>query len=203
MTLFPHGYVLAWSAFCLVAVGIASRRVELRWREVVAFLGVPWKLALFVPAILCVTFAGRFTDDETWDVVNGAMMSILTFLTSWWSVGAAAKIVRRQLPPILLVVVVAVTLFSSSWCYDAWLFIRDGRYSDRWLGNLLLSPTIYLCAGLVLNLEMRDGKLAFAFGRSDWPRPVATGLKWPIVLVALPLVAIAVWFLVGFVGWHF
>jgi hypothetical protein len=33
---------------------------------------VPWKLRLFVPALLFVTFAGRFTNDETWDVVTGA-----------------------------------------------------------------------------------------------------------------------------------
>lgn len=199
------GYVAAWSAFCVAAALVAIRTVSLRSRDVVAFLTVPWKLAVFVPAILFVGFAGRFTDDETWDLVTGFGMGILTFGTSWWAVGAAARVVRRLAPPSHLLVAIAVTLFSSSWFYDGYLLLRDGAYTPRWQGNLMLSPTIYLCAGLLSNLEMHEGRLGFAFTRASWPQPAGADSKRlspAIVLTAIPLVIIAAWFLVGFVGWH-
>lgn len=196
---------MGWCAFTILAALVAWRSVRIDFRAALRFLLVPWKVAVFVPAILFVTFAGHFTDDETWDVVSGGGMSILTVLTAWWSVGTAARVVRRQAPPHHLLVAIAAMLFASSWFYDGYLLLRDGAYTPRWLGNLMLSPTIYLCAGLLSNLEHDDrGRLGFAFTRADWPRPLETsrqvGLR--LVLVALPLVAIAAWFLVGFVGWH-
>jgi hypothetical protein len=206
MTPFLVGYVAAWSTLCLVAAGVAWRNLRLSGTDALAFLRVPWKLALFGPGLVFVTFAGRFTDDETWDVVTGGGMSLLTVATAWWSVGTTAKVIRGERPRRELLVAIAVTLFSSSWFYDGYLLLRDGAYTPRWLGNLMLSPTIYLCAGLVLNLELdRAGKLALAFTRSDWPRPLPTAARtsWPMVLAALPLVALAAYFLVGFVGWRY
>lgn len=205
MTLSLWCYVAAWSSFTVIAALVAWRSVRLEWRDALAFLLVPWKVAVFVPAILFVTFAGRFTDDETWDVATGGGMSILTVLTAWWSVGTAVRVVRRMARPRELVVALGATLFSSSWFYDGYLLLRDGAYTQRWLGNLMLSPTIYLCAGLLSNLEVDDeGRLGFSFLRLDWPRPLPTArrITLTMVLVSLPLVAIAAWFLVGFVGWH-
>jgi hypothetical protein len=198
-------YVAAWSSFTIIAGLVAFRHVRLAWRDALAFLLVPWKVAVFVPAILFVTFAGCFTDDETWDVVSGGGMSILTVLTAWWSVGTAVRVVRRMRPARELFVAIAVTLFSASWFYDGYLLLRDGAYTARWLGNLMLSPTIYLCAGLLSNLEIdAAGRLGFSFLRAEWPRPLpnARRVNAAMVLVSLPLIAIAAWFLVGFVGWH-
>ena len=198
-------YLAGWCSFLALAAVIAWRSVRLDVRDALAFLLVPWKVAVFVPAILFVTFAGRFTDDETWDVVSGGGMSVLTVATAWWSVGTAVRVVRRLRPARELVVAIGVTLFSASWFYDGYLLLRDGSYTPRWLGNLLLSPTIYLCAGLLSNLEIDErGRLGFAFTRADWPRPLPTArrVSLTMVLVSLPLVAIAAWFLVGFVGWH-
>src|SRR5205085_3154915 len=104
MTPFLTAYVAAWSAFCIVAAIIAYRTVRIPWADARRFLFVPWKLAVFVPAILFVTFAGRFTDDETWDLVNGAGMSIFTVATAWWSVGTAVRVLRRLRPARELVV---------------------------------------------------------------------------------------------------
>src|SRR5437867_7318139 len=84
------GYVTCWVAFCLLATAILvldRGRLRGEWRPYLSFLCVPWKVALFVPALLFITFAGRYTDDETWDVVTGLGMSILTFLTAPWSLG--------------------------------------------------------------------------------------------------------------------
>ena len=204
MTPFLQQYLVGWLIFCVIAAIVAARSVRLRRSDVLAFLAIPWKIALFVPACVFVTFAGHFTDDETWDLVSGGGMSLLTVATAWWSVGTAVRAVRRLAPKRELVVALALTLFSSSWFYDGYLLLRDGAYTARWLGNLMLSPTIYLCAGVLENLEMRDGRLALACTRRDWPRPVAGSSRasWAIALASIPLVAIAAWFLVGFVGWH-
>jgi len=212
MTPFLWTYVAAWTAFCGLAAGLAwKKRETLGLRKLaiegIAFLCVPWKVALFVPAIVFVTFAGKFTDDETWDVISGGGMSVFTFATSWWVVGTAVRVVRRKRPAYELVIALAVMLFSSSWFYDGYLLLRDGAYTQRWLGNLMLSPTIYLCAGLVLNLEPATKKssvLEFAWNREDWPRPPSSKkATWRIALAALPLILIAGYFLVGFVGWSF
>lgn len=195
-------YLVGWLAFCLFAAVVAVRSVRVDWAAWRAFHLVPWKLALFVPAVLFVTFAGAFTDDETWDVVTGGGMAVLTWLTSAWSVGVFWKVGRRELPVAYAVVAVAVTLFSSAWLYDGYLLWRDGAYTMRWLGNLKLSPWAYLSAGVVLNLEVVEGRVGFGFTRADWPRPRTTALSWKLVALAVPFVLVAAWVLVGFVGWR-
>jgi hypothetical protein len=203
MTPFLVKYLVGWLACCLLGVVLAVKEVRVPWADAAAFLSVPWKVALFLPAVVFVTFAGRFTNDETWDVWSGGGMSVLTVLTAWWSVGAVGQVLRGGRPSSHLVVAVVLTLFASSWFYDGYLLLRDGAYTHRWLGNLMLSPIIYACAGLVLNLELRAGRLALAFTRADWPRPLpTTGASWPLLLAALPLVLIAAYVLVGFVGWR-
>jgi hypothetical protein len=83
-------YMAMWALFCVAAVFILiwdRKRLLPEWREYLRFLCVPWKLCLFVPALIFVSFAGRYTNDETWDLVTGSGMALLTFLTAPWSVG--------------------------------------------------------------------------------------------------------------------
>lgn len=200
MTPFLVRYVACWSLFCVIALLLATR-LELELAAHLRFLLVPWKVAVFAPAIAFVTFAGHFTDDETWDVVTGFGMSALTVLTSSWAVGTTWKVVTGERPWFALVVAIAVALFASSWFYDGWLLLRDGVYTHRWLGNLQLSPIIYGCAGLLLNLEARGGGVGFAFTRPQWPL-VADARVTPLMVGAgVPLVAIAAFVLVAFVRW--
>lgn len=194
-------YVVGWVSFCGLALVLAVKDLRPNWSDELAFLLVPWKLALFLPAIVFVTFAGRFTNDETWDVVTGAGMSLLTFFTAGWAVGTTYKVLVGDRPVSHLVIALAVALFSASWFYDGWLLLRDGAYTHRWKGNLVLSPIIYGCAGLVLNLEVRARGFGFAFTRADWPRPASTQASWLLAAVALPLVLVAAYVLVAFVGW--
>lgn len=149
-------YLILWLGFCALAAGVAvKRRKNLlpEWRRYLRFLLIWWKVSVFVPAFVFVTFAGSYTDDETWDVISGGGMSVLTFLTASWSLGTIYKVFRRQRPLSYLIVALALWLFSSSWFYDGYLLLRDGAYTQRWLGNLVLSPIIYLCAGLFWSLE--------------------------------------------------
>jgi hypothetical protein len=204
-------YIAIWAAICCLAVAILvwdRKRLMSEGREYWRFLAVPWKLWLFVPAFLFVTFAGRFTNDETWDVVTGSGMAILTFLTAPWSIGVIYQVFVGRRPIRYFVVALAMLLFSSSWFYDAYLLSRDGVYSPRWAGNLMLSPFIYVAAGLLWNLEARDSGdfrdgwgFRFSFLRADWPkRPVDTRFG-PLVLVSIPFILIAAFVLVAFVGW--
>ena len=188
-------------AFCLLAAVLALKDVRPSWADELAFLTVPWKLALFAPAIVFVTCAGRYTDDETWDMVSGGGMAALTFLTAGWSIGTLAKVVMGERPLSHAVVALALGLFASSWFYDGYLLLRDGAYTHRWLGNLMLSPIIYVSAGVLLNLEVRGRGLGFAFTRPTWPRPESTLSSWWLALAAVPLVLIAAYVLVAFVGW--
>ena len=204
-------YIAIWTSFCFVAVLILvldRKRLVPEWREYWRFLTVPCKLWLFVPAFLFVTFAGRFTNDETWDVVTGSGMAILAFLTAPWVVGLIYQVFVGRRPVRYLIVAFALLLFSSSWFYDAYLLWRDGAYTSRWLGNLMLSPWIYVAAGLLWNLEAKDSGdfregagFRLSFVRADWPkRPVDTRFG-PIMFVSIPLILIAAFVLVAFVGW--
>jgi hypothetical protein len=201
-----------WASSCLVAVFILvwdRKRLVPEWRDYWRFLCVPWKLCLFVPAFLFVSFAGRYTNDETWDFVTGSGMALLTFLTAPWSIGLIYLVLAGRRPLRYLVVAIALLLFSSSWFYDAYLLWRDGAYTPRWAGNLMLSPFIYVAAGLLWNLEAKDGwdirensGFRLSFVRTDWPsRPVDTRFG-PLVLVSIPLIVIAAFVLVAFVGWN-
>ncbi|QQR68453.1 MAG: hypothetical protein IPI58_06270 [Alphaproteobacteria bacterium] len=199
-------YIACWAVFCLVAVGIlvkdrANLRIELsHYRR---FLFIPWKLLVFIPAFLFVTFAGRFTDDETWDVMSGGGMSLLTFLTAPWVLGLFYQTLKGWRPKRYMVVAFALCLFSSSWFYDIYLLWRDGEYTSRWFGNLLLSPTIYVAAGLLWNLEVGpNGRVTLSLLRTNWPEPPVNRNFWPLVWVSIPLVLVAVFVLTAYVRWH-
>jgi hypothetical protein len=208
---FSVKYIALWASFCLVAVAVLAwdrKRLVPEWQEYWRFLTVPWKLCVFVPAFVFVTFAGRYTNDETWDLVTGSGMAILTFLTAPWVVGLIYQVFlgRRRLR--YLIVALALLLFSSSWFYDGYLLWRDGMYTQRWVGNLMLSPFIYVAAGMLWNLEAKDSgdfreesSFRLSFMRADWPsRPVDTRFR-PILFVSIPFILIAAFVLVEFVGW--
>ena len=205
-------YIAIWTSFCLVALLILAwdrKRLLPEWREYWRFLCVPWKVCLFVPAFFFVTFAGRLTDDETWDWVTGSGMAILTFLTAPWVVGLIYLVFVGRRPARYLVVALALLLFSSSWFYDGYLLWRDGAYTGRWLGNLVLSPFIYMAAGLLWNLEAKprvgfhdDSGFQLSFVREDWPSPPVDTRFRPISFVSIPLILIATFVLVAFVNWQ-
>lgn len=213
LPVFFLGYMAIWISFCLsglLVLWIERKYLFYKWRDYYAFLCIPWKLSIFVPAFLFVSFAGSYTNDETWDVVSGSGMSLLTFATAPWSVGLIYQVFNGKRPLRYLIIALALLFFSSSWFYDAYLLWRDGSYTRRWFGNLTLSPIIYLAAGLLWNLEAKSRPnytdrqhVYFSFVRNDWPsRPINTQFS-PLFPAILPLVLIAFFVLVAFVRWHF
>lgn len=198
-------YVAGWLSFCLLAIGILvhdRHRVQVEWNGYWNYLTMRWKVCSFALAFAFVTFAGRFTDDETWDVITGGGMSLLTFITAPWCVGLLYQVFTGRRARRYLIVALAMAFFSSSWFYDGYLLLRDGSYTTRWWSNLMLSPILYLAGGLLWSLEAR-GRFGFRLGfvRPDWPsRPTETRIL-PILLASIPLVLVAGFILIAFVQW--
>ena len=209
---FFANYLACWISFCILAlciVVIERKRLVLELPVYLKFLCIPWKLSIFVPAFLFVSFAGPYTNDETWDLVTGSGMSILTFATAPWAVGVIYQVAIGKRSLRYLIVAIALLLFSSSWFYDGYLLWRDHAYTQRWAGNLVLSPIIYVAAGLLWNLEAKPQMnfndrfdWRFSFVRSDWPiRPTNTQFM-PLIKPMVPLILIALFVLVAFVRWR-
>lgn len=206
MSLFFHLYMTAWLFACGFAIGVASKNPT-RYGLSCAYLSFimqPWKLCLFIPAFAFVTFAGQFSFDDTWDVISGAGMSVLTFATAPWAVGTLFRASQGCASRQKLAVAVIVMMFSSSWFYDGWLVIRDGNYPSTWLPNLLLSPILYLAAGLLWNLEVNEhGKASFSFFRSNWPETSPHRLSARLFVTTVPFIALAAFILLFSVRWQF
>ena len=205
MNAFFLTYTVLWISFCAIASCIALRErktLAAEWNDYRKFLTVRWKLIVFIPALLFVSFAGHFTNDETWDIVTGGVMSILTFLTAPWCIGTIYQCLRGRKSWQYAIIAIALCFFSTSWFYDSYLFIRDGHYTARWLGNLMLSPVLYLMAGLLWNLEAQGVWPTLSFFRQSWPEPPADGRFGPLFIVALPLIASGGVALIAFVRWH-
>ena len=66
----------------------------------------------------------------------------------------------------------------------------------------MLSPIVYLAAGVLCNLEAR-GRFGVRLGelRLSWPEQPADRRFLPLIVAAAPLVLIAAFVLVGFVRW--
>lgn len=201
---FLKNYAAGWVMFCGLAVVLAwfrRRSLAEDAQRYFDLLRVRWKLLSFVPALLFVTFAGRLTNDPTWHILCGGM-ALLTFITAPWAVGVCCCVLRGRRHWADGFIAVALWLFASSWFYDGDLFPRDGRYTDYWLGNLLISPFIYLAAGLLWNLEARPtGGVRFRLLRHDWPSAPEYQRFLPLFLASIPLVAVGVYLLVAYVEW--
>lgn len=182
----------------------SSNGIRSEFKAYLRYLLVPWKLAVFAPAAVFVTFAGQFAYDDTWDVVAGGGMSALTYLTAPWAVGVFYRCGKRLRPRWHELLALVACLFSASWFYDGWLLLRDGYYPETWLPNLGISPALYLLAGALWNLEVTvDGKPTFGFMRPQWPQtsPVAQ-MRPMLFLMAVPPIILAAVILIFSVRWR-
>lgn len=166
-------YIALWATLCLAATGLALRdRATLGLFQPAyrRFLLQPWKVATFLVAAGGLTVIAPYTGDFTWDYVDAAFMSILTFLTAPWAVGVYYKAWRREVPLAHAYIALCLQLFSASWSYDLWLFYKLGAYPVMWLANLIASSTLYLAGGLFWNLAWTEARgQYFAFWEPAWP----------------------------------
>lgn len=165
-------YTACWSAACLIAIAVAignAARCELLHCAYWRMLARPWRLATFVVAAACLTIVAPYTGDFTWDCVDAAFMSMLTFATAPWATGTLYRSVVGRSGVGNVYVALCVWMFSASWSYDLYIYLRDGDYPITWLSNIFASSVLYLSAGLFWSLDYREGRgVTFAFMEPEW-----------------------------------
>jgi hypothetical protein len=172
-----HGalYTAAWVALCALAAALTARspRAEtLLSRGYRRLLLAPWRLATGALATLFLAAAAPYANDPTWDRPVGLFMGVLTYVTAPWSVGALVRALRGQLPRRHLVVAACAWLFSASWSYDLYNFVRLGAYPASWAANLAASSVLYALGGLCWSLVHRPPTgVTFGFLHEGWPAP--------------------------------
>ena len=189
-------YTLAWSALTLSAIVLAIRHraaFGLLSRAHIRSLLTPWKAASFALAAGFFILAAPYTGDPTWDRVDGAMMSVFTYLTSAWSVGTVVRTIRRRpISKAQIFTALVACLFSASWCYDVYLFWRDGRYPNTWSSNAPVSIALYVAAGMLWSLAHVPGRgMVFDFQTDEWLALPATGFKKIAVIALVLMVGVA------------
>lgn len=188
-------YTGLWGACCLVAAVLLIRERQrtalLRagyWRNLIS----PWKLATASLAGGLLVGLAPYANDPSWDRVDAGFMSVLTFATAPWSVATLYRTSRGMESKAQGFAAACVLLFTATWSYDLYLFLRDGHYPETWLGNLVVGPLLYAAAGLFWNLHWSEARgVHLAFRDPAWPDVNAgIGLR-RVLLPALILMALA------------
>lgn len=207
-TNFAYVYITAWMSFCLagIVIGWRNRADCTLFRPIyLRTLLVPWKLALFVIAlgffILVVPYAG----DPTWDEVDATFMSVLTYVSAPWAIGTLYRFLRGRERRQLAFVALCVWLFSASFSYDLYIFLRYGHYPATWWSNIIASSVLYISAGLLWSLDVRPQRgVIFSFLVDPWPDPRnAARNHWAIAGYAFIFVALVVAMMLPFVWEYF
>ena len=92
-------YLIGYSLACAIAAVwmVHERGSLLLFRaDYRRYLSSPWKLVTFAAAATAMTIMAPYTGDPTWDYVDAAFMSILTFLTAPWAVATLFLALKGQ-----------------------------------------------------------------------------------------------------------
>ncbi len=173
MTPLFTAYLSAYSLACVLAIFLMIRergRLVLLRPDYWRFLRSGWKLATFAIAATAMTTMAPYTGDPTWDYVDASFMSILTFLTAPWAVGTLFLALRGQATATHIYIAICVWMFSVSWAYDVYILLMSGYYPPTWWPNIILSSILYFAAGLLWNLQRKEGRgVVFGFMEPGWP----------------------------------
>lgn len=207
-TNFALVYIAVWMSLCVtgVVVGWRNRADCTLFRPIyLRTLLVPWKLVLFTIAlgffILVVPYAG----DPTWDEVDATFMSVFTYVSAPWSIGTIYRFFRHRERKEMAFVALCVWLFSASFSYDLYIFLRYGHYPASWWSNIVASSVLYISAGLLWSLEVRPSRgVIFSFLVDPWPDPENKPRNhWAITGYAFVFVALVAAMMLPFVWEYF
>lgn len=184
-------YVTAYAVACAVAavlIFLERKSLVLLQPEYRKYLASPWKLLTFAIAALSMIIMAPYTGDVTWDYIDAAFMSVLTFLTAPWAVGTLYIAIKGRAKALHVYIAICVWMFSVSWAYDVYILLKHGYYPPTWLPNIVLSSILYFAAGLMWNLQRRPGRgVVFGFMEPDWPNPqLDLGFR-QVIWFALPI----------------
>ena len=191
MTTLFTAYLSGYSLACVVAIGlmIRERATLILFRpEYRKYMASGWKLATFAVAAIAMTVMAPYTGDPTWDYFDASFMSILTYLTAPWAVGTLYLALQRKANAVHVYIAVCVWMFSVSWAYDVYILLKTGYYPATWLPNIVLSSILYFAAGLLWNLQRKEGRgVVFGFMEPGWPDPSNELGFRQIVWFAMPI----------------
>lgn len=194
MTTLFTAYLSGYSLACVVAIGlmIRERAALILFRpEYRKYMASSWKLLTFAVAATAMTVMAPYTGDPTWDYFDASFMSILTYLTAPWAVGTLYLALRRKANAVHVYIAVCVWMFSVSWAYDVYILLKSGYYPATWLPNIVLSSILYFAAGLLWNLQRKEGRgVVFGFMEPGWPDPSNELGFRQIVWFALPIMVL-------------
>lgn len=165
-------YLFSWIVFCFVNFYFLIKNPSeftLTSTPYLKFLLRPWKIVTFIVATLGIILIAPYTGDPTWDYIDAALMSILTFVTAPWSIGTLYRGIKFKVVNKSEILAVCLWMFSASWSYDLYLLLRDGYYPYTWFSNIFASSILYVCAGLFWNLDWRMNRgVTFSFLEKNW-----------------------------------
>lgn len=125
-------YLFSWIVFCFVNFYFLIKNPSeftLTSTPYLKFLLRPWKIVTFIVATLGIILIAPYTGDPTWDYIDAALMSILTFVTAPWSIGTLYRGIKFKVVNKSEILAVCLWMFSASWSYDLYLLLRDGLLS--------------------------------------------------------------------------
>lgn len=195
MNIYFRIYTTGWIALCVSAltIYILNRKVFVfSCKKYWAFLTKPWKIITFIIAATLMTVVAPYSGDFTWDYYDAFFMSVLTFISAPWAVGIFYKFSKRKCSWKQPFVAFCVWMFSVSWSYDIYIYLRDGNYPPTWWPNIILSSILYASAGLLWNIDWKQGKgIYLSFKEKSWPERTQ-GLVFPKIFIAtLPFMLVA------------
>lgn len=165
-------YLCSWIVFCFVNFYFLIKNPSeftLTSTPYLKFFLRPWKIVTFIVAMLGIILIAPYTGDPTWDYIDAALMSILTFVTAPWSIGTLYRGIKFKVVNKSEILAVCLWMFSASWSYDLYLLLRDGYYPYTWFSNIFASSILYVCAGLFWNLDWRMNRgVTFSFLEKNW-----------------------------------
>ena len=184
-------YLSAWVSFSMIVFFFFlknPRTYSISTVPYFRFLLLPWKVITFLFAAAGITLIAPYSGDYTWDYVDALFMSILTFITAPWAIGILFLSFRKRCFDKQFVLALYLWMFSASWSYDLYLLLRDGEYPNTWFPNIFASSLLYFCAGLLWNLDWREGRgSTFSFLEAEWFAITEHATFRKIFWIAFPL----------------
>jgi len=187
-------YMIGWIMACILAVVIViSKRQHFGFLESAywRFLAHPWRMIIFIVALLGVVGIAPYSGDPTWDYSDAAFMSILTYVTAPWAIGVLYRFKRFHNDLWSVYVALCLWLISASWSYDLYILLRDGIYPSTWFSNLILSSILYWAAGCLWSLTGSAEGVTFSFRQPSWFRNEISVSYWRLLVFALPFILLA------------
>ena len=203
MSLFLIIYLSAWIFACFIAVVLMilqRHQLSLFSLDYIHYISQPWKFITFVIATTGMMVIAPYTGDVTWDYFDAFFMAFFTWYSAPWVLGIIYKTLIGKAKFSVLYIALCCWLFSASWSYDLYILLTSGDYPVTWWSNLALSSVLYVCAGLMWNLEYWQPEgMKFGFMRDSWPVKLEQNKIAKIMWFSLPFMILVAALILSFV----